>query len=208
MMQVALSGGIASGKTTVSNALQKLGVPIIDTDILAREVVEPGTDGLQKIVTTFGTEILDDKGALDRKQLRAIIFSDPTARSDLESILHPLIRDLTNTRLNALDKQQTPYAVVVIPLLVETGQRERYDHIVIVDVEPEIQIKRLMARDNSSKEQAEQILASQASREQRLAIADDVIFNSGTTTAVELQVKKLHEYLLKLTRLKFAHPQN
>lgn len=200
MMRVALSGGIASGKTTVSNAIAEFGIPIIDTDILAREVVAPGTIGLQRVVDRFGDSILDDTGALDRKQLREIVFSDESARLDLESILHPLIRDATNQRFEELDHSITPYAVVVIPLLVETGQENNYDRVVIVDVEPKLQIQRVMERDNCTAEQAESILASQATREQRLAVADDVIFNSSTTKAVDLQVKKLHEHLLKVAK--------
>ncbi len=199
-MRVALSGGIASGKTTVSNAIAEYGIPIIDTDILAREVVASGTIGLQRVVDRFGETILDDTGALDRKQLRKIVFSDESARLDLESILHPLIRDATNERLEELDHSTTPYAVVVIPLLVETGQEKSYDRVVIVDVEPKLQIQRVMERDNCTAEQAESILASQATREQRLAVADDVIFNSSTTKAVDLQVKKLHEHLLKVAK--------
>lgn len=214
MMRVALSGGIASGKTLVSNALKNYDVPIIDTDILSREVVQPGTEGLQLIVERFGELVLDKNNTLDRKKLRDIIFSgstghstddntgDNNARQDLESILHPLIRDQINAKLDALEKPDTPYAVVVIPLLVETGQQDSYDHVVIVDVDPEIQIKRLMARDNSTRDQAERIVASQASRQERLAAADDVIFNSCTTKAVELQVRKIHEHLLRVAKKK------
>ena len=224
MMRVALSGGIASGKTIVSNSLKDHGVPIIDTDILAREAVLPGTEGLQRIVERFGESILDKNNTLDRNKLRDIVFSENTdrsigyavrestsdnnARQDLESILHPLIRQLADERLDALDKSTTPYAVVVIPLLVETGQQNSYDHVVIVDVDPEIQIKRLMARDNSTREQAERILASQASRKQRLAAADDVIFNSSTVKAVELQVRKIHEHLLRLAKKKQLGKKN
>lgn len=202
MMRVALSGGIASGKTTVSNAIAEYGVPIIDTDILAREVVEPGTDGLRQIVDRFGDSILDEHGALDRRQLRGIVFSDDSARAYLESVLHPLIRDLTTERLEQLDQETIPYAVIVIPLLVETGQENSYDRVIIVDVEPKIQIQRVMQRDNCTEEEAERILASQATREQRLAVADDVIFNSASTAAVDLQVKKLHEHLLRVAKKK------
>jgi len=202
MMRVVLSGGIASGKTTVSDALKAHGVPIIDTDILARKAVEPGTSGLKLIVGRFGESILDSAGRLDRKKLRGIIFSDKDARTDLESILHPAIRDLTNHELEALEKKDTLYAVIVIPLLVETGQEKSYDHVVIVDVDPAIQIKRVMARDNSSEEQAKSILASQATRQQRLAVADDVIFNNSTTKATDLQVKKIHERLTRLAQKK------
>ena len=200
MMRVALSGGIASGKTMVSNAIAGFGVPIIDADVLAREVVASGSVGLQRIVDRFDSTVLDGTGSLDRKKLRDIVFSDDDARRDLESIVHPLIRELTNQKLTELARQDTLYAVVVIPLLVETGQHKHYDHVVIVDVEPTIQIKRLMARDNCSLEQAEKILETQASRKERLAIADDLILNSSTKKAVDLQVKKVHNHLTSLAK--------
>jgi len=186
-MRVALSGGIASGKTMVSDIIAGYGVPIIDTDVLAREVVVPGSVGLQQ-------------------ELRGIVFSDDDARRDLESILHPLIREQTNLKLDEFDQQDTLYAVVVIPLLVETGQHKSYDHVVIVDVEPAIQIERVMARDNCSLEQAEKILASQASRKERLAVADDLILNSSTKKAVDLQVKKVHDHLTSLAKRKKKNP--
>lgn len=206
MMRVALSGGIASGKTMVSNIIAGYGVPIIDTDVLAREVVVPGSIGLQRIVDRFGKSVLDEDNVLDRKKLRGIVFSDDDARRDLESILHPLIRELTNLKLDELEQQDTLYAVVVIPLLVETGQHKSYDHVVIVDVEPAIQIKRLMARDNCSQEQARKILDSQASRKERLAVADDLILNSSTKKAVELQVGKVHDHLTALAKRKKKKP--
>lgn len=202
MMRVALSGGIASGKTMVSNAIADFGVPIIDADILAREVVAPGSVGLQRIVERFDRSVLNTSGELDRKKLRAIVFSDDDARKDLESIVHPLIRELTTQKLDELARQDTLYAVVVIPLLVETGQHKSYDHIVIVDVEPAIQIERLMQRDNCSLEQAEKILESQASRKERLAVADDLILNSSTKKAVDLQVQKIHDRLTSLAKRK------
>jgi len=202
MMRVALSGGIASGKTMVSDTLANYGVPIIDADVLAREVVAQGTVGLQRIVDRFDKSILDDAGALDRKKLRTIIFSDDSARDDLESIVHPLIREQTNLKLDELSQQNTLYAVVVIPLLVETMQYKNYDHVIIVDVEPAIQIKRVMERDNCSLEQAEKIIESQAGRKERIAIADDIILNSSTKKAVDLQVKKVHNRLTSLAKRK------
>jgi len=202
MMRVALSGGIASGKTMVSDTIAEYGVPIIDTDLLAREVVAPQTEGLQSVVARFGKSILDDSGALDRKKLRDVIFNDDKARHDLESILHPLIRDLTNQKLDELEQLDTLYAVIVIPLLVETKQQDNYDHVIIVDVEPEIQIKRVMTRDNCSREHAEKIIASQATRKERLRVADDLVLNSSTKKAVDLQVKKIHERLTWLAKRK------
>ena len=202
MMRVALSGGIASGKTTVSNAFAKHGVPIVDADLLAREVVAPGTEGLQLIVERFGADILNSAGALDRRQLRKIVFSNDDARADLEAIVHPLVRKLTQKNLEQHDADGALYCIVVIPLLVETGQHKQYDHVVIVDVDQEVQIDRLMARDKSTREQAQKIISSQAGKEQRLAIADDLIINRSTKIAVDLQVRKLHERLQRLARRK------
>ena len=161
---------------------------------------------MQRIVERFDKSILNNTGALDRKKLRDIIFSDENARNDLESILHPLIRELTNQKLDELEQQNTLYAVVVIPLLVETGQHKSYDHIVIVDVEPAVQLKRVMARDKCSLEHAEKILASQADRKERLAVADDLILNSSTKKAVDLQVRKIHDRLTSLAKRRKKKP--
>ena len=198
MIKVALSGGIASGKTTVSDALAEYGVPIVDTDVIAREVVASGTPGLAKIAERFGDSVIDESGALERHKLREIIFSDASARKDLESILHPLIRTETVRQLQEHQSAGAPYSVVVIPLLVETDQQKNYDHVIIVDVDPAIQLQRVMARDNSSKKQAESIIASQATRSQRLAVADDVIQNNSSHETVISQVRKVHEKLFKL----------
>jgi len=202
MLTVALSGGIASGKTLISDTLASFNVPIIDTDILAREVVAAGTDGLQKIVDRFGNSVLNKAGTLDRKKLREQIFIDSDARTDLEAIIHPLVRELVQLRLSEHKQAGALYCVVVIPLLLETKQQDQYDHIVIVDVEPKVQLERVMKRDNSTRQQAERIIASQVSSVERLAVADDVIFNSSTTTAAVLQVKKLHERLQKIAAKK------
>lgn len=202
MLTVALSGGIASGKTLISDTLASFNVPIVDTDLLAREVVAKGTDGLQKIVDRFGNGVLAKEGTLDRKKLREQIFIDSDARKDLEAIIHPRVRDLVETRLNEHKSAGATYCVVVIPLLLETKQQDQYDHIVIVDVEPKVQLERVMKRDNCNQQQAERIIASQVSGEERLAVADDVIFNSSTTTAAVLQVKKLHERLQKIAAKK------
>ena len=195
MLRVALSGGIASGKTTVSNTFKELGVPVVDADVLSRKVVEPGTEGLLAVVDRFGQSILQSDGSLDRKKLRQIVFSDPAARTDLENIIHPRVRELTQQFLNQQKANGCIYCMVVIPLLIETNQQKNYDHIVIVDVEKQTQLERLMARDNSSLKLAENILKSQASRKQRLAIADDVVSNTGSIDETKAQVKALHKKL-------------
>ena len=198
MLRVALSGGIASGKTTVSNTFKELGVPVVDADVLSRKVVEPGTEGLLAVVDRFGQSILQSDGSLDRKKLRQIVFSDPAARTDLENIIHPRVRELTQQFLNQQKANGCVYCMVVIPLLIETNQQKNYDHIVMVDVEKQTQLERLMERDNSSLKQAENILKSQASRKQRLAIADDVISNTGSIDETKDKVKVLHKKLANL----------
>lgn len=195
MMQVALSGGIASGKTTVSNYFASLGVPVIDADVLARVAVEPGSEGLQAVAERFGSQVILNNGQLDRKSLREIIFNDPDARSDLEAIIHPQVRALTQAQLAVHKEQGAAYCIVVIPLLVETHQSDNYDHVVIVDVSADTQLSRLLERDNTTRDQALKILASQASREQRLAIADSVLTNSGSIEETTKQVQQLHAKL-------------
>jgi dephospho-CoA kinase len=198
MLRVALTGGIASGKTTVSNAFLALGVPVVDADILARQAVAIDSLGLRKVTDRFGLEILQNDGSLDRAKLREIIFSDSSARADLESIVHPEVRRLTNELINTFEQSGHPYCLIVIPLLVETGQQDRYDHIVVVDVAVETQIKRLQSRDGGTVDDAKKILNSQASRDDRLAIADDVITNNGDISGINKQVNDLHDALLKL----------
>jgi len=188
-MRVALTGGIASGKSTVAGLFGALGVPIIDTDVLAREVVAPGSPGLASVVARFGAQILDDAGGLDRARLRSIVFADPQARRDLEALLHPLIRARTAERSRAAGGA---YQLVVVPLLIETGTAGDYDRVLAVDCEPATQIARLMLRDGASEADARAILAAQASREARIARADDVIVNTSDLPALARQVESLH----------------
>jgi dephospho-CoA kinase len=174
---VALTGGIASGKTAVSDRFAARGVPVIDTDLIAREVVAPGQPLLRRIAARFGADILDADGTLNRRALRDIVFADQGARHDLEALLHPAILAETRRRLEALD---APWAVVVIPLLAEIGRRDWIDRVLVVDSPVEDQLDRLQRRDGVDRTQAEATLAAQAKRSQRLEIADDVIRNDGT----------------------------
>jgi len=192
---IALTGGIASGKTLISDEFKKLGVPVIDTDVIAHQIVEPDQPALLEIEKTFGSNILDENGRLRRSDLRELIFTDPDARKKLESILHPMIRQEVG---NTIAKVNTHYCILVIPLLAEHGTYPNVDRVLVVDVEPETQITRLMARENSNRAQAEQALASQASRDQRLAIADDVIDNSGSPEEARLKVVQLHRKYFQL----------
>jgi dephospho-CoA kinase len=195
-LRIGLTGGIASGKTLVSRLFATLGVPIVDTDELAREVVAPGSDGLAAIRARFGDGVLAADGTLDRRALRARVFADPDARRDLEAITHPRIRALVESRSAAADG---PYQIIVIPLLVESGRRTTVDRVLVVDCPEALQLDRLLRRDGGSREQAEAILAAQATRAQRLAVADDVIVNTGDPQAVETQVAALHARYLDLS---------
>lgn len=195
-LRIGLTGGIASGKSTVAQRFVELGVPVIDADESSRLVVAPGQPGLAAVVTKFGKGVLTANGELDRRALRDLIFSDPYARRDLEAILHPLIRADMERRAEAAAGS---YIVMAIPLLVEGGSRNHLDRILVVDVEQSIQLERLIARDFISLDQARAILAAQASRASRLKAADDVLINAGTVTQLRHAVDRLHERYLQLT---------
>jgi dephospho-CoA kinase len=197
--RVALTGGIASGKTTVANLFAEQGVPLIDTDVIAREVVEPGQPALAEVVRTFGVEILDADGRLDRRRLRERIFAEPDARRRLESILHPAIRSEME-RQSAAAAHAGPYQLLVIPLLTEGGRRDHVDRVLLVDVPESLQVARLMQRDGVTSEQAEASLKAQASRESRRQFADDVITNTGNPDELRPQVDALHRRYLELAR--------
>jgi len=194
---IGLTGGIASGKTAVSRWFEYLGVPVIDADVVAREVVEPGEAGIDAVVREFGTEILDDKGRLDRRRLRALVFKNPNGRRTLESILHPPIRQRMEAQLDELNQD---YAVLVIPLLLEAGQTDMVDRVLVVDASESVQIERARRRDGVSEEEIRQIMSSQASRENRLAQANDVIENNGTMEELRQRVRLLDEFYRSLPR--------
>ena len=186
---IALTGGIASGKTTVADLFARLGVPVLDADQIARDVVEPGTPTLARLVEEFGAGILEPTGKLDRGRMRERVFADPDARRRHEAILHPAIREELARRSQSAGGS---YQVHVIPLLVEGGRSEAYDRVLVVDCPEADQLERLVARDGSSMEQAQRILEAQASREQRLAAADDVIVNTGTLEDLQQFAQTLH----------------
>jgi dephospho-CoA kinase len=177
MLRVGLTGGIASGKTTVADALAARGAVVIDADLLAREVVEPGTDTLAAIVASFGPGVLDGD-RLDRPALGAIVFADPAKRAALERIVHPAVRRRA-AQIEAVHAN-SPVVVHVIPLLVETGQEKDFDVVVVVDVDHETQVARLADRNRLSRAEAEARIAAQAGRSRRLAAADIVIDTSGS----------------------------
>lgn len=187
--RIGLTGGIASGKSAVAELLRAKGAVIVDADVLAREVVEPGTPGLAAIVDRFGRGVLLPDGRLDRARLGQLVFSDADARADLNAIVHPAVR----RRAAEVESDAPAGSVVVhvIPLLVETGQAASFDLVVVVDVDPTIQVDRLRARNGLSRADAEARLAAQASREERLRAAHVVIDNSGNRDALEAQVDGL-----------------
>ena len=187
--RVALTGGIASGKSTVADLFAARGVPVIDTDVIAREVVEPGQPALAQVVAEFGSGVLGADGRLERRRMRERIFSDKAARQRLEAILHPAIRaEMARQSLAA----GGPYQVLVIPLLTEGGRRDHVDRVLLVDVPEELQVQRLMWRDGVTHDQARASLNAQATRAQRLAMADDVIRNTGRVDDLREQVAVLH----------------
>ena len=194
-LRIGLTGGIASGKSTVAERFAELGIPVIDADVAAREVVAPGTPGLARVIERFGPGVLAANGELDRRALRHLIFGNPDSRRNLEAILHPLIRE---TMERSVEAAAGPYAVMAVPLLVEGGSRGSVDRILVVDADEAAQLERVQARDGGSLEHARAILASQASRTARLAAADDVLLNSGTVSDLRQAVDRLHEQYLRL----------
>jgi dephospho-CoA kinase len=187
-LRIALTGGIASGKSTVADMFAELGVPIIDTDLIAREVVQSGQPALVEIRDRFGDEVIDAAGNLDRRAMRKLVFGDENARLDLEAILHPRIGAET---WHQADAAPGPYQLIVVPLLVGSPLAQFVDRILVVDCDEELQLQRLLARDAETVEQARRILSAQASRAARLAIADDVVNNDQGLDETRHQVLEL-----------------
>jgi len=194
---IGLTGGIGSGKTTVANGFEKLGVPLIDADLIARELVEPGRTALEEVRAVFGAECLTKEGRLDRAHIRQRIFSDDSLRQRLEAILHPEIRK----RIKALTAEiKAAYCIVVIPLLLETGQNDLVDRILVVDAPEKEQLKRVAARDKLSHNAIIRIMQTQADRETRLAAADDIIVNNSDLETLTSHIRSLHRRYLELSK--------
>jgi len=193
---VGLTGGIGSGKTTVANGFAKLGVPLIDADLIARELVEPGQAALDEIRTVFGPGCLTVEGRLDRAHIQQRIFNDKTLRLRLEAILHPVIRKRIKALITGV---RTAYCIVVIPLLLETGQKDLVDRILVIDAPEEEQIKRVAARDKLSHNAIIKIMQTQADRETRLTSADDIIVNNSDLETLTSQIQSLHRRYLELS---------
>ncbi len=194
MLRIGLTGGMAAGKSLVAAQFQRFGTPVVDADVLAREVVAPGTQGLESVVTALGDWVLTSAGELDRAALRAHVVSDDDARQRLEAIVHPRVRQRMRQELDALARAGHAYALSVIPLLVETGQAGAYDRVVVVDTPEALQLARLQRRDSAAAHVARRWLANQASRWQRLQCANDVITNADAlpeSTTLTPQVRAL-----------------
>jgi dephospho-CoA kinase len=200
---IALTGGIASGKTAVARRFEALGVHVHDADVAAREVIEPGTTGLAAVVDAFGAGVLDASGRLDRPTMRQRVFAEPEARKTLEAIIHPRVREWLHERAQA---DPGSYCLLVIPLLAENIEHYRWvDRVLLVDVPEQVQIARLIARDGIDESLARRMLANQANRSERLALADDVIENSGDECSLDEAVAELHQSYLTLAAKKMAN---
>ena len=195
-MIIAMTGGVASGKSAVTRRFEAFGVHVHDADVAAREVIEPGTQGLAAVIDAFGANVLDASGRLDRPAMRQRVFANPAARQVLEAIIHPLVRQWLHDRAVA---DPGPYCLLAIPLLAENIEHYRWvDRVLLVDVPESVQIVRLMKRDSIDESLARRMLAHQASRVERLALADDVIENSGDESLLDQTVTELHQRYLAL----------
>jgi dephospho-CoA kinase len=193
---VALTGGVGSGKSRVAASFSRLGIDVVDTDAIARELTSTGSAVLTEIVKAFGADVLNPDGSLDRAELRTRIFSDPRQRKILEGLLHPRIRKLAAQQV---ESAKSDYVLLVVPLLVESDAYwDLADRVLVVDCDPAMQIDRVMRRDGLDRAAAEAMLSAQASRQERLSRADDVIRNQGTVEALDLEVSRLHLAYLKL----------
>ena len=195
MLEIGLTGGIGSGKTRVADMFAARGAAIIDTDLLAHEITAPGGQAIPALVEAFGAQCLRPDGAMDRDAMRAVVFADPAAKARLEGITHPLIRELTAARARAIaETGEHPYLIYVVPLLVESGAWvERVGRVLVVDCTEDTQIARVMARNGFSRQQVLAIMAKQATRAQRLAVANDVVDNDGPVDALTAQVDRLDQ---------------
>lgn len=201
MLKVGLTGGIGSGKTAVSDRFADLGASVVDTDVLAREVVEPGEPALDELVKHFGEAILDDDGRLDRARLREMVFSDPGKKQRVESILHPAIRQRLQDQLKKLEKEEHPYCIIVVPLLVETDFQQMVDRVLVVEAPRERRTQWVMSRSGMNREQVEAVMDTQASSEARRAVAHDIIDNDGSLADLLAKVDRFHAKYLVVPKL-------
>jgi dephospho-CoA kinase len=198
---IGLTGGIGSGKTAVSNLFAQLGAGIVDTDLIAHQITAPGGKAIPLIRDHFGSEFIDNGGALDRAKMRSLVFQNPEAKKALEAITHPLIRQETLRQAGQLTDAGVPYLLLVVPLLIESGAWiDQIDCLVVVDCPEETQIQRVMHRSNLSRTEVEAILKAQASRQERLALANAVIDNQGKLSELKTAVQELHQKILGIKK--------
>jgi dephospho-CoA kinase len=198
---IGLTGGIGSGKSTVADMLVERGAALVDTDRIAHRLTAPDGAAIEPIREAFGDGVIAADGSMDRAAMRALAFSDPAARKRLEGILHPMIRGLTQAGIDDAVRAGAPYVLVAVPLLVESGSwKGRYDRVLVVDCPPATQVERVVRRSGLAREQAEAILAAQATRAQRLAAADDVVDNGGAASALPAQLDRIHAAYIGLSR--------
>jgi dephospho-CoA kinase len=197
---IGLTGGIGSGKSAVAEEFARLGATVVDTDAIAHELTGPGGAAVAEVMRQFGSAYVDAAGAMDRKRMRDLVFSDAEEKQRLEALLHPMIRDESARRIAAAFANRSgPYAVHVVPLLIESpGYRERVGRVLVVDCPEDLQIARVRQRSGLPEDEIRRVIASQIRREKRLAAADDVINNSGTIAAMQQQVERLHKTYLQL----------
>ena len=200
---VGLTGGIGSGKSVVADLFARRGVTVVDTDAIAHELTAPGGGAIEAIHASFGSDFITREGALDRARMRALVFGDPQSKRRLERILHPRIRAESAARIAVAD---SPYAILVVPLLVEAGaDRTRYQRVIVVDCDENVQIERVMRRSQLADDEVRRIMASQVGRQERLDAADDVVDNSEGLDDLEPQVERLHRHYLALAQEQARH---
>ena len=195
-MIVGLTGGIGSGKSAAANFFQNEGITVIDADGLSRKVIEEGTPGFVSIVNYFGSKIIDSDGSINRAHLRKEVFDDEDKKKLLESIIHPLVRDLMVKKVAA---SKSPYSIIMAPLIFETNSMSNYNRILVIDCDPKLQLERAMLRDNNSKAQIQKIMYSQCSREERISIANDVIPNNDSLENLKIRSIAMHKFYLGLS---------
>ena len=201
-MRVGLTGGIGSGKSTVKNYFDELGVPTIDADEISHRLTMPGQAAFNEVVDLFGKESLDESGNLNRQHLRELIFTDPALKKQLEAIIHPRVRAEIQTFINRV---KYPYCIISIPLLLETGGQATVDRVLVVDAPEELQVERVTRRDNTNEDQTRSIIMAQISRSERLRAAHDIIVNDGNMSDMKIRVVNIHNKYIELSRQKNNH---
>ena len=196
-MIIGLTGGIGSGKSAVANFFQDERITVIDADELAREVIDKNSPGYKSIVDYFGSKIIDSNGLIDRAFLRKEAFDDDKKKKVLESIIHPLVKDLMTKRIAT---SNSVYSIIMVPLIFETNSMSNYNRILVIDCDPKIQLERATLRDNNSNEQIQKIIDSQCSREERLSIANDVIPNNDSLENLKVRTLAMHKFYLGLSK--------